>query len=159
MRFQASNDSLIHWLKNRRSVWGQEDKLNVGQVGDRWMCWTVVNDQSYFSSIRAKLSINFTDPVFLLSIQLFFCAVYWHGKLFTFLKHRKFLPCCTSCCHLSLTLLLFPPEQFSPLKWYVLFGKHWWNKTNSSALNTFVVKFESYDKTGVKAGFHSTHFT
>ena len=49
MHFQASNDSLIHWLKNRSSVWGQEDKLNVGQVGDMWMCWTVVNDQSYFS--------------------------------------------------------------------------------------------------------------
>ena len=72
-----------------------------------------------------------------LSITLFFCEFYLQGKFFMCLKQRgvsdlpitnmgSFSPNALSAgIPVSLTLLFFPSEHFRPLKWYVLFGKHW----------------------------------
>ena len=72
-----------------------------------------------------------------LSIQLFFCDLYLQGKFFMCLKQRgvldlvitnigSFSPIVFSAAiEVSLTFLFFSSEHFWPLKWYVLFGKHW----------------------------------
>ena len=64
MHFKAAYDTLVHRLKNGRRIWGQKYDLNVGQVWDWWMGWTIVNDKSNFSIICTKLSVEFTDPLF-----------------------------------------------------------------------------------------------
>ena len=64
MRFKAPYDTLVHRLKNGYRIWGQKYELNVGQVWDWRMGWTIVNDKSNISIICTKLSVEFTDPLF-----------------------------------------------------------------------------------------------
>ena len=82
-----------------------------------------------------------------LSIQLFFWDLYLHGKDVTFLKHLgafdfpitnigSLPPTQLAAARPVILILLFlQPEHFSNFKWSVLFGRHWWKRPNSSALN------------------------
>ena len=135
MRCKASSDTFIHWLTNWRSVWGHENRLNVCQVWNGRMRSTVVNDKSNFSLIHAEFwwSLRTQSARIWLFIQLFFCATYLQGNFLTFSKQREFLDlpimkmgrlspvALAAPIPVTLTLLFFPSEHFSPLR---LSGRH-----------------------------------
>ena len=126
MRFKAAYDTLVHRLKNGRHIWGQKYDLNVGQVSDWWMGWTIVNYKSNFSIICTKLppSLRTHSSKISLFIQLFFCDLYLQGRCLTFLKQRRFLDfqitnmgsfspvALATAIPVSLTLLFFSSEHF-----------------------------------------------
>ena len=70
-----------------------------------------------------------TLQIKLLSSNFFFWALYWQGSCFTFLKHHGFLDlpitnipnfspvALAAVMPVNLTLLLLPPEHFSPDRW------------------------------------------
>jgi len=123
IRFEAANDTLVHWLQDRRRIWWQKDKLHVGQIGQRWMSRAVVDNESNFSTIYPEFrsTLRTHSSKISLLIQLFFCDVYWIGRCLIFLKHRglfdfpitnigNFSPfALAAAIPVNLTLLFFPP--------------------------------------------------
>ena len=126
MCFKAAYGTLVHRLKNERRIWGQKYDLNIGQVWDWWMGWTVVNDKSNFSIICTKLwsSLQTHSSKISLFIQLFCCDLYLQGRCLTFLKQRGFLDFQTTnmgsfspvalpaALPVSLTFLFFSQNKF-----------------------------------------------
>ena len=136
MRFKASNDTLIYWLKNWRSVWGLENKLIVCQVGngDGW----AGQFDSNISFIHTEFPIKITDPVFedwAIHPTLLLCDVlagqmvniFKMARVFRFgyNKHGELFSLSICCRHSGYSLLFFPPEHFSPLRWYSETSLQW----------------------------------
>ena len=129
MRFKASNDTLIHWLKNWRSIWGLENKLIVCQVENGDGC--AGEFDSNISFIHTEFPIKITDPVFedwanhptlllcdVLAGQM--VNIFKMARVFRFgyNKHGELFSLSICCRHSGYALLFFPPEHFSPLRWY-----------------------------------------
>ena len=88
MGFEALYYTLIHWLKNKRCIWRQENQADVrevlisgwaGQPSVRkatFLFWAQKDKSSFLTHSSNK------TPV----IQLFFGALYRQGSCFTFLK-------------------------------------------------------------------------
>ena len=148
MRFTAAYDTLVHQLKNGRRIWGQKYDLNVGQVWDWWIAGQLSMIRLIFRSSARNFwsSLRTHSSKISLFIQLFFCDFYSQGRCLTFLKQQGFLDFQTTntgsfspvplatAIPVSLALVFFPPKHFSPLRWYVLSGRHWWKRPKSSAL-------------------------
>lgn len=93
------------------------------------MHWTVVKKRGCFSTFCAKPLVKLADPFLKYPSKRRFCVLYKHGKLFIFLKQQGFFDfpitsiggfshvALAANIAVSLTLLLFPPEHFWPLKW------------------------------------------
>ena len=118
MGFQAPNDTLVHRLESGGGIQWQENELNIGQVGKRWIRWTVVKKNSCFCTICAKVLVRLVYP-FLKYLTIHMT----HGKLFIFWKQQRLfnfpITSLRGFSHVaivadipvSLTLLLFPPEH------------------------------------------------
>ena len=57
VRFEASDDTLIHGLQDRRRVGRKEDKFDVFKVCEARVGWAIIDEQKDFSSFHAKFSI------------------------------------------------------------------------------------------------------
>ena len=54
MGFEASYYTLVHWLKNRRCIWRQENQVDVREVLDFRVSRVIVNQKGNLSALSSK---------------------------------------------------------------------------------------------------------
>ena len=146
-RLLVLNDRLCLAVK-KSDLWPSNQAHVGGQGNYQHSLDYAINNEYYFTILSQKFSIQVFDS-FLEDIWvhlIFSCALYMHGKDFTFLKHLGFLlfPMTRNSSFspvalavlipVSLTFLCLLPVHFSPFRSGVLFGSAWKEKPNSSAL-------------------------
>ena len=54
MGFEVSYYTLVHWLKNRRCIWRQENQVDVREVLDFGLSSEIVNQKGNLSALSSK---------------------------------------------------------------------------------------------------------
>ena len=54
MGFEASYYALVHWLKDRRCIWRQENQVDVHEVLDLRVSRVIVNQKGNLSVLSSK---------------------------------------------------------------------------------------------------------